>query len=439
MSTKATSISDVLADKVPLSRPLLGFNLPNAESDIRGMQRMDQNMDKHSATKTKKTSEGSGLKPFLTTGLGRLAPETREMIFINLRAEPPPSGGQSRISLTTFVDLKASCLAVQQTCRQVYLESFPIFYACKSYYLATARDFKTMLSFGGLSGVGPRLFRFDTIISLSLKGLIISDLSEMTNLRKICFCIGFYQELQHLDFLFNIKGLQRGAIEFVDDYHWAIRSQSSSTHDWKLHYAPFASYFLHQGRNFETLKPGDVKLQRDILENGSRASRSLKGNERWVEVDIGERNYEEIQQVPEPDSGESSEDPQEMRHGELSILSSDDGSSQMSEHLHDLVVGEVNKRQTDDEIHQESDDLRGQPDDGAGHVAGKDDDLDQESRNSQDLADGDDHTAQAEPDTDREPGGFWLWKGWLNEDSIGVSKPKLHQKTDQNTYSQPNP
>lgn len=125
-------------------------------------------------------------KPFLETSLGRLAPEIRGMIFINLLAIPPPYGGRdfrakpspkasrSPVSLTTFVDLKASCLAVLRTCRQVYLEAFPMFYASKSYYLANAQDLATFLKIGRYFYEGPRLLWVDTITSLCLKDLITS-------------------------------------------------------------------------------------------------------------------------------------------------------------------------------------------------------------------------------------------------------------------------
>ncbi len=71
------------------------------------------------------------LRPFLETGFGRLAPEIRAIIFTNLLATPPPCGGRdfrleqesmvtrAPISLLKFVDLKASCLAALQICRQI--------------------------------------------------------------------------------------------------------------------------------------------------------------------------------------------------------------------------------------------------------------------------------------------------------------------------------
>ena len=121
----------------------------------------------------------------------------------------------------------------------------------------------------------------------------------MKSLRKICVCMLAGQERECLKFLFNIKGLGRGVIEFMDDYHWKIRSQNVSADDWNLQYAAYSCYFYRMGKNFELLSVDDLEIQEGVLDIDSRASDLTEGDERWVEVDIGVCMYEETIQYHE--------------------------------------------------------------------------------------------------------------------------------------------
>ncbi len=313
------------------------------------------------------TEEKYDPKPFFKTGLGRLAPEIREQIFSNLLAFPLPYLGReyrvkqtaidsrSPISLDRFVHLKASCLAVLQTCRQIYLEAFSIFYARKSYYLANAQELERFSNFGsGFSislSIGPRHFRADTITSLCLNDLlknmpkwnprtveyILSRsyphsrekleaervdrldpelsrvyLGSMRCLRKICLCMRVGQEQEYLEFLSRIHGLEDGVIVFLDNFHWAIRSRNVREDPRKLHYSAFPYKSLLSVNNLEDFHK--VKIQRRDLVLASRPSDLTEGDERWVEVEIGSRNYEErMSKVREISS-------------EMGVDSSDDGS-----------------------------------------------------------------------------------------------------------------
>ena len=265
-------------------------------------------------------------KPFLDTGLGGLAPEIREIIFINLLAVPPPFGGrdlrvertsvvdQPPIALTSFVDLKASCLTVLQTCRQIYLEAYPLFYASKAYYIANSEDLLTFEKLDRSSFMRGRCpFMFDTITSICLKDLVIkmptgshkpvelldtfvdsSLFGNMKSLRKICLCMRVGQELKYLQFLFRIEGLRRGVVNFVDNSHWTIRSQSILGDKWQLQYAyaQFSNLGTRRlGNNFQRVYRY-ARFHGEILDIDSRASDLNEGDERWVEVDIGTRDYE---------------------------------------------------------------------------------------------------------------------------------------------------
>lgn len=359
-------------------------------------------------------------RAFLETNLGRLAPEIRQTIYDNLLARPPPYGGrdfrvkqaplasQLPTSLTTFVDLKASCLPVLQTCRQVYFEAFPIFYASKAYYLANPQDLVKFLELGQYLRGGPQLFRVDTITFLCLKDLtttrpkwrpqdidhlmslvptldrarleaeqhtalefklFFEHLEGMKCLRKICFCMRVGQELQYLRFLFGIKGLGRGVVDFVDNSHWTIRSQSVSEDHWSLQYTPFVTGFYRRGKDLEMLDYEVVKIQEEVLDIDSRASDLVNENDRWVEVDIGSRNYEEMlplvpqrQPVPVNVSTQDLEDQERVSDEEAVESATDEESDHESEPLQGQLDGETNTTQISYELAQDFDEPQAQPD-----------------------------------------------------------------------------
>ena len=169
-------------------------------------------------------------KPFLKTALGKLPPEIREKIFkdvLTVGAISPLKDGisvpmtkaqhdSSDRSLVTRLTtpLKdgisvpktktkqrssahgpetkasigpakpASCLALLQTCRQIYLESSLLFYTLNTMYLSNSKD---MLSF--LRHLGP--LRCDELKSLHLADLLTSQLlsqQELNRLRSLGTC-----------------------------------------------------------------------------------------------------------------------------------------------------------------------------------------------------------------------------------------------------------
>lgn len=397
--------------RVVPSRPSIGSLTRDADTSIGEAWSMHAGETQCPADRISKSFRP---KRFRDTGFGRLAPEIRQIIFTNLLASPPAyaghdfravtalTSGQSPISLATFVDLKRSNLAILRTCRQIYFEAFPVFYANKSYYVANAQDLGTML--GHRFHLKPRLFRLNTITSLCLRytifnkpqwspkdidmlisrhaslnreslqaqrtdkldpGLLFVDFQEMKSLRKLCLCILAGQELEVLKFLFNIEGFGYGVIDFIDDFHWSIHSQNVSPDDWKLQYPGFCYNFYRLGDDFKLFDYENILMQKVMLTTSSRASDLREGDERWIEIDIGALSYEDTRQYQEdtmrtlkeimqaypdtPDS-EGSESQQEISAGEADDPLPDHASDRTDNHLQELGSCQGDALQSEDEL-----------------------------------------------------------------------------------------
>ena len=123
-------------------------------------------------------------KPFLETAFGKVPPEVRESIFRNVltvgslsplkdgisvqmtktKNDVSHSGSKSKLSIGP--EKSSSCLALLQTCRQIYHESSLLFYAINTVYLSSPED---MLMF--LRNLGP--VRCGELRSLHLEDLIV--------------------------------------------------------------------------------------------------------------------------------------------------------------------------------------------------------------------------------------------------------------------------
>lgn len=275
------------------------------------------------------------LKPFQQTRLGRLPPELREQIFLELLAIPPLYGGHdfsidsSRRTITSkasqkFVHIKASWYHVTRTCRQIYLEAHPLFFASKAYYLANAEDVRLFLK----NMYQRPSFRYDTITTLCLKDLIESSaryskekidellshptyfiarvytrqeleaqtsiriegsvfipLRRLKNLKTVGLCFAVGEEMEYVDFLFGLTGLKRGLVEFLDAQHWMIRPQDAED-VWRTQYAGFFNSSWGLNENGEII-PFDLFLnERDTADIDSRAPGLQEGDKRYVEVQI---------------------------------------------------------------------------------------------------------------------------------------------------------
>lgn len=304
-----------------------------------------------------KATKHVGRLPFLETGLGQLAPEIRQQIFTQLLATPPPYAGRQIESgdRKPIIDLAASYLTVLGTCRQVYVEASPVFYCQKSYYIASVPCLERFLDLGHIMAES-LMFCVDEITTLCVKDLVIYDpvytpeelddrfsgpdahlyshttraaleaesrinlhpqmsstmLQDLSHLRKLCFCIRVGEEWEYLNVMFMLPGLDRGVIDFVDDSHWKMRAQNVED-DWKLQYAcfPNGNCTWRKGKNGVKMSWDVLRNEEEVLRTAVMAPGLKSGDERFVEVDIGLRRYEErwpTIQDSETESDQESED-----------------------------------------------------------------------------------------------------------------------------------
>ena len=279
-------------------------------------------------------SHGIALKPFIQTHFGRMPPELREKVFIELLATPPSHAGhdfttispahrKSTTAPTRFVHIKESWHQVTRTCRQVYVESRPIFFAAKSYYLAKPQEVLQVLC-----SPWRQVFRLDTITALCLKGLVreillytkeqvdeimsnpndyrsrtmtreelamtsfkmlsrssIYNLKHLKNLRTVGLCFLVSEEVLYVDLLYCLTGMQRGLVEFVDASHWLIRPQRPED-VWSIQYACFSNGAYGKGKDDEAISNDRLRLEEEVTDIDSRAPELQEGDERYVEVQV---------------------------------------------------------------------------------------------------------------------------------------------------------
>lgn len=179
------------------------------------------------------------------------------LVKTSLNKIPVPVMSQHQTSMADLqtphvITSKGSWLRTLQTCRQIYLEAFPVFYGRKSYYTADAQEMVSFFRFGRSGSPGPLAFRGDGITSLCVKGLVqyssdttwahcanyspvyvdsmaisaTSRLQGWKNLRRISLCMNFGEEKFYLIFLFRLPGLEHGVVEFLDESHWYVFPKS---------------------------------------------------------------------------------------------------------------------------------------------------------------------------------------------------------------------
>lgn len=267
-------------------------------------------------------------QPFLTTSLGKLPPEIREKVFFNLLESPPPHAGRE---VSVPYHLQASHLAILSTCRQLYLEAFPVFYARTSYYAAGSKELIHLLGLGCPHRPGPEGFRRDKIETLCVKDLaiyeclsenldgrihpfpqyyydlanrlwndekyweldsnfrsVVQNMKHWTSLTKVCLCMRAGEELTYISFLTEIPGLERGVIEFLDDHKWILYLQPRDSQGWNNHLACIRhrSFHIDQHTNYEVVLEAQLEDEGSMLDTISRASELKDGDERYVEVEL---------------------------------------------------------------------------------------------------------------------------------------------------------
>lgn len=289
-------------------------------------------------------------KPFRQTHLGGLPLELREMIYTVLLATPPAFAGHDfaatspglRASSTArakFIHIKASWRQVVWTCRQIYHEAHPIFFAGRAYFFGNCHEAIHFLKSYLNTRVRP-ILRVDTIAALCLSGFvetvplyskeqlaeILADPNDyrtiaaahqdlewqtfktiwtpaiycfhgLRSLRTISLCFLVGQELLHVNLLYGLTGMRRGFVEFVDASKWIIREQNPQD-PWSLQYACFTSADFNLGKDNEELDFDRRQLEREVTDIDSRAPGLKEGDERFVEVSIRWSVEETLAQDP---------------------------------------------------------------------------------------------------------------------------------------------
>ena len=330
-------------------------------------------------------------KPFLQTYFGRLPPEIRGKVFVGLLASPPPYAGHdfatnpsepevSRKTPGTFLHIKASWYQVTRTCRQIYIESRPIFFTSKSYYLANHQDLARFLQYPT-----PLSLRWDTITALCVKDLVRTrilytqeeidkifsdptdsravgrpreqyeaktlqaidfilsfDLRRLKSLRTIGLCIRVGEEMDYVGFLHGLSGISKGLVEFRDAAHWLIRSQNPGD-PWEIQYACFsyggyANYA--KGKDNEHI-PYDVRrIQLAVTDIDSRAPGLQNGDERYVEVQIQRHTENDLSQSRLNERGSDMLLETASDHSDLGLQGSYQAQLEIPQDRSETVAGE---------------------------------------------------------------------------------------------------
>ena len=258
------------------------------------------------------------------------------MIFTELLATPPTFGGYDFVTTSSnfrasspapirFVHITASWRQVLWTCRQIYREAFPIFFASSAYFFSKppANLFESVFKISFR-----QVLRLDTITALCLKDFvetvplyskeqldeIFSDpnnpqnfstrqelemqtfkmictsgascLRGLKSLRTVALCFLVGEELLFVEFLYEISNIRRGVVKFLDAKTWLIREQNPED-PWSIQYACFTSGDFNNGKDNEELSYDRRSIELEVTDIDSRAPGLREGDERFVEVSIG--------------------------------------------------------------------------------------------------------------------------------------------------------
>ena len=211
-------------------------------------------------------------KPFLETTLGRLPPEVRATIFedvLTVGTLSPLKDGisvpmvKSRSQVTESPAGPASCLALLQTCRQIYHETSCLFYTLNTLHFSKPQDLLSFLRNLGTERCGelmslhlddmteqmPRyirnnleLFRSlgESEISLTWMASLLYDeihedfkeamqlLNKRGNLRKIYLDMRRTQALKYIAFFAKLPFIRNREIKFASPARWFVVDPSTS-------------------------------------------------------------------------------------------------------------------------------------------------------------------------------------------------------------------
>lgn len=255
-------------------------------------------------------------RPFLHTGLGRLPPEIREVIWEDVLSSQEahvfdadmhqPLGLTDAMSTVALAEApppsmqnEVSCPALLQVCRTVYQEAQHIYYADTMFKFTDPSSLTgflvkigmqnrltiTVLRLGGLTsreptfseaaldehcregnfGAGRReIFAAMTSNREHPKAKeAIPYLKECKHLRTIHLDLKVGEEIYYIIFLFHMYGFGKVVVDFVDTFHWTVRWAPREFDEW---YPEF----------YKRARPQGLEWGVDILRN-----------DRLVEVDVG--------------------------------------------------------------------------------------------------------------------------------------------------------
>lgn len=275
-----------------------------------------QTMPSSNPTSTRQNGYKQPPQPFLRTGLGKLPPEIREVIWedvlssqearvidADVRQPPDLTDAMSAVALSEApppsMQDEVPCPALLQVCRMVYQEAQNIYYAETMFRFTDASSLT-----GFLNKIGKE--RRLTITVLRLGGLTIKEptfsndfldehygegntrasqreslaamtsdcehpkvqeaveyLKDCKHLKTIHLDLKVGQESLYIFILFDVYGFGNVVIDFLDTFHWAVRWAPEEFEEWLPNFATRAG---PQGPDW-----GD----------------DIRGNDRLVEVDVG--------------------------------------------------------------------------------------------------------------------------------------------------------
>ena len=211
-------------------------------------------------------------KPFLETAFGKVPPEVRTYIFKNvLTVESPFKDGISVPMTRSKLDCPergigtkpsieparpASCLALLQTCRQIYQESSLLFYSINTMYFSDPHE---LLLF--LHHLGP--VRCNALQSLHLEDFFprrnvtghkqipplgheaMRLLNKTGNIRKIYLDMSPDYVVDYVELCTKISGLTNCEIAFGSPTRWSVMPPSTKWERWPW-FLTYLSRFIRE-------------------------------------------------------------------------------------------------------------------------------------------------------------------------------------------------
>lgn len=283
--------------------------------------------------------------------------------------------------------IKESWYQVTRTCRQIYDESRPIFFASRSYYLANHQDLARFLDYSKLTRLS---FRCDAITALCVRDLvkntrvyaqedideIFSDptdaravfrtredyetrtykdidlslshnLRRLKSLRTVGLCIRVGEEMEYVDFVHGLSDIRKGLVEFKDASHWLIRSQNPGDH-WRIQYACFPHGDYARGKDDEII-PYDIScIELAVTDIDSRAPGLQEGDERYVEVQIQRHTENNSSQSRLNEGGSDILLETASDHSDLELQGSYQAQLEIPQDQSETIAGEETPEDTSD-------------------------------------------------------------------------------------------